>query len=94
MGKRKDLTYISTKFHLTLVRLFSHICITIRSENRLNNIVLSGGVFQNSILLKGIIGELEKNNFKVFTHKHVPANDGGLSLGQAVVAAAIAENKF
>ncbi|MBT7084891.1 MAG: carbamoyltransferase HypF, partial [Desulfobacterales bacterium] len=91
MGKGADATYISTKFHLTLIRLFSEICKTIRAENELNNVVLSGGVFQNSILLKGIIGELEKNNFKIFTHKNVPANDGGLSLGQAVVAAAIAE---
>ena len=50
---------------------------------------LSGGVFQNSILLTGIINELEKDGFKVLTHKNVPPNDGGLSLGQAVVAAAI-----
>jgi len=80
---------ISCKFHQTLIRMFSDLCEVIRKENGLNRVVLSGGVFQNSLLLTGLINALEKRKFKVFSHSKVPANDGGISLGQALVAAAI-----
>ncbi len=82
---------ISSKFHMTLVKLFSELCEVIRKENGLNRIVLSGGVFQNSILLTELIKALEEKHFEVYTHSKVPANDGGISLGQAFVAAAIAK---
>ncbi|MFH1666147.1 MAG: carbamoyltransferase HypF, partial [Elusimicrobiota bacterium] len=82
---------ISSKFHMTLIRLFSELCEVIRKESGLNRIVLSGGVFQNSILLTGLIKALEEKNFEVYTHSKVPTNDGGISLGQAVVAAATAK---
>ena len=85
-----DPVEISLKFHLTIVRLFSELCDTIRKEQGLCRVVLSGGVFQNSILLSGLKQELVEKNFKVFTHSLVPPNDGGISLGQAVAAAAIA----
>ena len=80
---------ISSKFHQTLVSLFSDLCETIRKETKLKRIVLSGGVFQNSLLLTGLFKALEKKDFKVFTHRLVPANDGGISLGQAVIASAV-----
>ncbi|MDY6789733.1 MAG: carbamoyltransferase HypF [Thermodesulfobacteriota bacterium] len=80
---------ISSKFHHTLVRLFTDLCETIRKETQLKRIVLSGGVFQNSLLLSGLLQELTKKGFAVFTHRLVPANDGGISLGQAVIAAAV-----
>jgi hydrogenase maturation protein HypF len=51
-------------------------------------VVLSGGVFQNAIMLRGLMRSLEEKGFEVYTHKQVPANDGGICLGQAVVAAA------
>ncbi len=76
---------------MTLIKLFSELCEVIRKESGLNRIVLSGGVFQNSILLTGLIKSLEGKNFEVYTHTKVPANDGGISLGQAMVAAAIAK---
>ena len=79
---------ISIKFHMTLVRLFSELCAVIRKESRVNQVVLSGGVFQNSILLTGLIHALEKKEFQVFTHTQVPSNDGGICLGQAMIAAA------
>jgi len=82
---------ISSKFHMTLIKLFSELCEVIRKENGLNRIVLSGGVFQNSILLTGLIKSLDGKNFEVYTHSKVPTNDGGISLGQAFVAAAIAK---
>jgi hydrogenase maturation protein HypF len=55
----------------------------------LDRVVLSGGVFQNSILLTGLTRALEERNFQVFSHQQVPTNDGGIALGQAVVAAAM-----
>lgn len=84
---------ISAKFHATLVRLFTDLCVEIRKETGMNRVVLSGGVFQNSILLAGLCRMLEKQKFTVFTHSQVPANDGGISLGQAVAAFAKAKGQ-
>jgi hydrogenase maturation protein HypF len=81
---------ISIKFHKTLIALFTEICIAVRRDYDLNRVVLSGGCFQNSILLSGMIHELASRDFAVFAHQRVPTNDGGIALGQAVVAAAIA----
>ncbi len=81
---------ISGRFHLTLVRLFRELCEDIRVETGLNRVALSGGVFQNRLLLAGLIHALTKSGFQVFSHQLVPTNDGGISLGQAVVAAAVA----
>jgi hydrogenase maturation protein HypF len=78
---------ISSKFHNTIIRLFSEVCNLIRNKTDLNHVALSGGVFQNSLLLTGLKKLLEDNQFNVFTHSSVPANDGGIALGQALVAA-------
>jgi hydrogenase maturation protein HypF len=80
---------ISAKFHATLVRLFSDLCSLLRQETGLDRVVLSGGVFQNSVLLAGLRKALEDQHFQVFSHRLVPTNDGGISLGQALVAAAL-----
>lgn len=77
---------ISARFHSTLIRLFSDLCKDIRVGRDMERVVLSGGVFQNSILLKGLLQSLENEGFEVFTHSMVPTNDGGISLGQAVIA--------
>jgi len=87
------ISKISSKFHQTLVVLFSDLCDAIRKETKLNRIVLSGGVFQNSLLLTGLFKALEKKDFKVFTHKLVPTNDGGISLGQAMIANAVVNGR-
>jgi hydrogenase maturation protein HypF len=84
----KPVGVISTRFHQTLIQLFADLCVIIGKERELDRVVLSGGVFQNSILLSGLIRALEEKKFKVFSHQQVPTNDGGISLGQAVVAAA------
>jgi len=84
----KPVGEISTRFHRTLIGLFTDLCVSIGQERELDRVVLSGGVFQNSILLTGLIAALEEKNFNVFSHRQVPTNDGGISLGQAVVAAA------
>jgi hydrogenase maturation protein HypF len=79
---------ISARFHQTLVRLFGDVCEGLRRENGLNRVALSGGAFQNDILLSGISRTLTQKGFEVYSHRQVPTNDGGISLGQAVAAAA------
>ncbi len=87
--KGHDPSRISGIFHATLIRLFVDLCGVLSKENGLDRIVLSGGVFQNSILLNGMVKGLEGKGLRVYTHRQVPANDGGLSLGQAVIAASL-----
>ncbi len=62
------------------------IATKIRDERGINDVVLSGGCFQNSFLLKNLYNKLTQNNFVVYTHRLVPPNDGGIALGQAIVA--------
>jgi hydrogenase maturation protein HypF len=62
------------------------ICERVRSETGLREVALSGGVFQNVTLLGLIVPLLRDTGFRVYTHKLVPPNDGGIALGQAVVA--------
>jgi hydrogenase maturation protein HypF len=89
--RRVPNAVISARFHGTLIRLFAEFCDYVRRESDLNRVVLSGGCFQNAALLRGLIQALHDKKFEVFTHQQVPANDGGISLGQAVVAAARAQ---
>ncbi|MFH1675214.1 MAG: carbamoyltransferase HypF [Pseudomonadota bacterium] len=91
MGNGLPVSDISSKFHMTLMRLFSDLCAHLRKETGLNRVALSGGVFQNVTLLAGLRKTLEYKGLQVFTHRLVPTNDGGISLGQAVAAAAIAK---
>ncbi|MBW2568006.1 MAG: hypothetical protein JRD93_09200 [Deltaproteobacteria bacterium] len=79
---------ISGKLHNTIIALFLELCEVIRKENGISRVALSGGVFQNSIILSGLIKGLKQRGFQVITHSFVPANDEGISLGQAVIAAA------
>jgi hydrogenase maturation protein HypF len=77
---------ISRRFHATVISVFRDLCVAVGRETGVDRVVLSGGVFQNAIILGGITRALRKQGFKVFSHRRVPPNDGGLSLGQAVVA--------
>jgi len=77
---------ISVKFHNTIAQMIHRMCRAISDETGINQIVLSGGVFQNRLLLRKTVSLLESGGFKVFTHREVPCNDGGISLGQAVIA--------
>ena len=77
---------ISFKFHITISEIINQICKILRDERNINKVCLSGGVFQNVFLLNETIKLLKKNKFEVFIHNRVPANDGGLSLGQAIIA--------
>ena len=77
---------ISGRFHRSVARLILETCQAIRRAQGLHRVVLSGGVFMNMFLLSLVAEDLRKSDFEVFTHHLVPTNDGGISLGQAVVA--------
>ncbi|NWF77734.1 MAG: carbamoyltransferase HypF [Chloroflexi bacterium] len=77
---------ISVKFHNTVARMINEMCLLIAEETSITHVALSGGVFQNRLLLRKTVNLLESNGFRVFTHRRVPCNDGGISLGQAVIA--------
>ncbi len=77
---------ISRKFHDVLVRIFAEVVEELRVRRRINKVALSGGCFQNVYLLTHLQEMLELKGFTVYTHSRVPPNDGGVSLGQAVVA--------
>lgn len=79
---------IAASFHRTLACAFVAMVKEINTITGLDRIALSGGCFQNRILLERSMAELEKAGFTVYCHSQVPANDGGVALGQAVVAAA------
>jgi len=85
--KYSDASRIAAKFHNTIARIILHVCLNIRKETGLNSVVMSGGVFQNKYLLEKSLYLLSVNRFKVFTNNQVPSNDGGISLGQLMIAA-------
>ena len=88
-----DRETISRKFHNTLVRVFVDACVMLRNGRKLNRVVLSGGVFQNAFLLDQLERILADMGFEVYSHSLVPTNDGGISLGQAMVANTILDRQ-
>lgn len=86
LKKGIDKKVMAAKFHNTVAEFTLNLCGKIRENNGINKIALSGGVFQNRYLTEKIISLLERDNFRVYTQRKVPPNDGGISLGQAVVA--------
>lgn len=78
---------IGGRFHAAIIRGTTDVTCKLREKYNLNRVALSGGCFQNKLLLEGMINFLEKNGFDVYHHRLVPTNDGGISLGQAVSAA-------
>ena len=78
---------ISARFHSGLAQLALEICRSLRVTTNINEVALSGGVWQNITLLRRTLSLLQKDGFVVYIHHQVPTNDGGLSLGQAAIAA-------
>ena len=78
---------VSAKFHNGLAQLALELCQRLRIVNNVNEVALSGGVWQNITLLRRTLSLLQKDGFVVYIHHQVPTNDGGLSLGQAAIAA-------
>jgi hydrogenase maturation protein HypF len=81
-------TRIAGRFHRTIAELLLAACRRIRDSHGLSVVALSGGVFQNRLLLETLMMLLQADQFTAYTNRRVPPNDGGLSLGQAAVAAA------
>lgn len=77
---------IARRFHGTVALAAAELCRQIGAETGLDRVVLSGGAFQNRLLSEGLCDLLEARGFTVHTHRLVPPNDGGLALGQAVIA--------
>jgi hydrogenase maturation protein HypF len=78
---------ISGRFHNTLANVVLSVTRRIWNITGLETVALSGGVFQNRILTEKVVQSLQDDGFTVLTHSRVPPNDGGLALGQAVIAA-------
>jgi hydrogenase maturation protein HypF len=88
VNERVDARSIAARFHASMVELIVAVCSRLARLTGLNAVVLSGGVFMNALLASGTSRQLEAAGFRVYRHCRVPANDGGLSLGQLAVAAA------
>jgi hydrogenase maturation protein HypF len=88
--KRRLIGSMAAKFHNTLVAAIVEICRRLRESEGLNLVCLSGGTFQNSYLLTRVLLALRDRGFAAFVNQKVPPNDGGIALGQAAVANAIA----
>lgn len=85
----KDRTpagYISTKFHNSIAAMIVAVCLRLKERYRLDSVALSGGCFQNGYLLSQSISKLRQMGFTVLYHQIVPPNDGGIALGQALIA--------
>ncbi|MFQ5752035.1 MAG: hypothetical protein ACE5HI_08560 [bacterium] len=87
--KREEKGKIATRFHRTLAELFLQAALSARTATGLNRVGLSGGVFQNVYFFSYLLKRLREEDFEVLTHKQVPTNDGGLALGQVVIADAV-----
>jgi hydrogenase maturation protein HypF len=83
-----EAALIGRRFHSTIVELIASVCDRIQSSTGYHAVVLSGGVFLNALLTKEVHARLVGEGFRVYRHRVVPPNDGGLSLGQLAVAAA------
>ena len=81
---------IARRFHSTVVEIIAAVCLRLRSGTGLDAVIPSGGVFLNALLTTEVSARLRAEDFRVYRHRLVPPNDGGLSLGQLAVAAACA----
>ena len=83
---RVPVPIISLKFHNTMSQVIVEMCKLVSRETGITQVALSGGVFQNRLFFMSSTTALQRENFGVLTHHRVPCNDGGISLGQAVIA--------
>ncbi|MGB7928175.1 MAG: carbamoyltransferase HypF, partial [Terriglobales bacterium] len=88
LGRGLSARAISWRFHNGLVECFVDLATLLRETTALDRVCLSGGTFHNIYLSQRLEARLSEAGFQVFTQKEVPSGDGGLSLGQALVAAA------
>ncbi|OIO33694.1 MAG: hypothetical protein AUJ70_02765 [Candidatus Omnitrophica bacterium CG1_02_40_15] len=77
---------ISVKFHNSICDMIKEACNLLRKRYKIGKVCMSGGVFQNKYLSGRIKPILEKEGFNIYVHKNIPTHDGGIALGQAVLA--------
>jgi hydrogenase maturation protein HypF len=80
-----ETAVIAAKFHNAVADLIVQLSLQMRQQHGLNQVALSGGVFQNVTLLETAVRQLSQHDFNIFTHRLVPPNDGGLALGQVMI---------
>ena len=89
---RTPAPIMAARFHKGLAKIIVQMIEKLSKyetgDETIKTIALSGGVWQNKVLLEQVVGRLQQSGFTVLTHRHFPTNDGGLSLGQAAIAAA------
>jgi len=85
LRRGRSVGVLSARFHNTMAAMTVAVCRTLRNRTGLNEVALSGGVFQNTFLLTRTLRGLRDAGFDVYTHHQVPTNDGGISLGQVMV---------
>jgi hydrogenase maturation protein HypF len=87
LAKGCSIPTIAMKFHNTVAAMARDVSLQIQRETGIGTVALSGGCFQNRLLLMKTLELLRSAGFRVLTHRQSPTNDGGISLGQAVIAA-------
>ncbi len=88
LAQDSDRALIAARFHHTLAHMISDMVVQLNAQHQINTVALSGGVMQNPTLLKLTQHLLTERGLQVLIHRQTPANDGGLALGQAAIAAA------
>jgi len=86
VSRRVEPPIIAARFHNAVVAFITEMCVRLREATSIETVALSGGVFQNDVLARRLVSNLLERGFKVLVNRHVPPNDGGISLGQVAVA--------
>jgi hydrogenase maturation protein HypF len=84
---------IAARFHNGVAEMVMRTCVSIRERTGSKRVILSGGVWQNRVLLERTLTLLRGQDFEVFMHRQVPTNDGGIALGQAMVAVHVLQER-
>ena len=87
LSNGEDVRLLAARFHRAVVEMIANGCEQLRSLTGVNKVVLTGGVFQNRLLLEGAVCRLSELGFEVLWHRQVPPNDGGIALGQIAALA-------
>jgi len=86
LKKKTDTALMAARFHRSVVNMVQQICERLRQETGIDQVALSGGVWQNMLLLRSAVRALETAGFQVLTHRQTPPNDGCIALGQVMIA--------